>query len=164
MPENELYHYGKLGMKWGHHRTQVLISKNSKLKGKQEKYLSKHQNLTRLAEKAHVKYDLANSTAILKKIKYDNKNIKVQKKIQKTNDPIRKAKLQMIADKYSYKSSVEKKKADEEYRSKPYGIKATKLLNKSNEAARLAERSKALISKNEYTMLKIQTKLDNSVR
>ena len=164
MPENELYHYGKLGMKWGHHRTQALTSKNARLANKQEQYVSKNKKFSRLAEKAHVKYDLADSSAAKQKIKYDNKNLKVQKKIQKTMDPIRKAKLQMVADKYSYKSATQKKKIDEEYRSTPYGVKANKLLNKSNEAARLAERSKALISKNEYMLLKIQTKLDNSVR
>ena len=55
---NELYHYGVLGMKLGVHRSAHKIRANFRLNKKAARYDLKAERLTRKSEQMHAKYDL----------------------------------------------------------------------------------------------------------
>ena len=74
---DELYHYGVLGMKWGVHRATYKSGRNQKLERKAAKQDKKAADLYRKAEKAHAKYDLGKANkAAAKAGKYAKKAAK----------------------------------------------------------------------------------------
>ena len=95
MDENELMHYGVLGMKWGRRKVEYKTARNQKLAKKALNYDKRSEKFTKKSEKIHAKEDLESANRAAKKAaKYRIKSAKLQKKALKTDDALRKAKYE----------------------------------------------------------------------
>lgn len=147
--DNELMHYGVLGMKWGVRRANSKMAKNHKLAIRAANYDKKAASLTKKSEKHHSEMDLgkANKTAN-QAAKYRVKSAKLEKKSLKTADEFKRARLESKAAKYRFKASTKQIDANRLSKSKGYGLKAMKLSVKSDKVAKKAEKTRMRMAKN----------------
>ena len=97
---NELTHYGVVGMKWGVHRSALKQKEISRLERKAFNYDKKSDNFTKKSEKRHAKYDLEGSNRkAIKAAKLSEKAAKVNKKALITDNDFKKVMLQKKAAK-----------------------------------------------------------------
>ena len=148
--QNELYHYGVLGMKWGVHRALRKESANSRLERKAIKYDKKEAEYIKRAEKAHAKNDLGKANrAMIKSAKYAKKASKFDLKALNTSN-------QMLKDRYNsksytmkYKSAKEKRKGNRISKLTGYGIRSMKLSDKASKFSEKAAKARMMLAKNQ---------------
>ena len=158
--EDELAHYGVMGMSWGVHRANKKIAKNMKYEKKAVKMDKKSAKAGMKAEKIHARKDLGVANrAALKSYKYAKKAAKIRKKELNTADPLQKSKLESKAAKYDYKSANMKGRGDRLSKQIGYGRKAMKYSIKSNNYAIKAARARRKIEKNNYYVEKMKRKI-----
>ena len=146
---NELYHYGVLGMKWGHRKAQYRSSRNAKLEKKAYAYDKKSAVLMKKAEKAHATNDLGRSNkSAIKSAKYSKSAANLHKKALSTGDDSKRLRLEKKAAKLEYKSAKQRTKADRLSKSVGYGAEAMKYSIKSDKAAVKAAKARAKIANN----------------
>lgn len=148
LSEDELYHYGVLGIKWGVHRSAKLSSANSRLQRKALKYDVKSAGLRKKSEKQHAVEDLdsANKAAI-KAAKQMKKAANIRKSALKRDDYAQ-VKAEKRASKLEYKASKNTMKSNRLSKSTGYGIKAMKYSIKSDKVAAKAAKARAKMSRN----------------
>ena len=106
---NELTHYGVVGMKWGVHRSALKQKGISRLERKAFNYDKKSANFTKKSEKRHAKYDLEGSNRkAIKAAKLSEKAAKARMKIAKN-----KAYIEMTKRKVNSLSGEELQKGKE---------------------------------------------------
>ena len=125
--DEELKHYGVIGMKWGVHRARSKSESNDRLRRKALDYEKKQAEYTKKSEKAHAKYDLegANRKAV-KSAKYKMKAAKLEKKALKSSSELKRSMYERKAANLKYKSAKSQMDADRISKSKGYGAKAMK--------------------------------------
>lgn len=149
MSEQELQHYGVVGMKWGVIRSKQKSRSNARLKSKALKYDVKSNKLTKKSEKAHMKDDLESSNRAIKKAtKLNVEAAKLERKAHKSDSDARQLRLQSKAAKKAYKASKYQLKADRISKTTGYGHKAMKYLIKSDAAAKKAAKARMKIANN----------------
>lgn len=147
---DELRHYGVVGMKWGVHRARRKNAKNEKLRKKALSYDIKSQKLEKKAEKIHAERDLGESNKAAKKAaNYSIKADKFRKKALNASSDAKRLSYERKASVASYKSSVQKTKADKMSKLVGYGAKAMRYSIKSDEVAQKAAKARMKIAKNE---------------
>lgn len=149
MNQNELYHYGVVGMKWGVHRSASKQKAISRLERKAFNYDKKSANFTKKSEKQHAKHDLERSNRnAIKAAKLSKKAAKVNKKALKTDNDFRKVMLQKKAAKLNYKSEKAEIKGNRISKTTGYGMEAMKYAIKSDKMAAKAAKARMKIAKN----------------
>ena len=146
--EDELYHYGVPGMKWGVRRANRLSSRNEKLVRKALGYDKKAAVLRKKSEKAHSTYDLeASNRAAIKAAKYRKKAAVIVKKSLKGTDS-QKLAAERKATKLEYKAAKKEVKANRLSKTTGYGVKAMKYSVKSDKVAVKAAKARAKLASN----------------
>lgn len=145
----ELYHYGVLDMKWGVRRAARKTAANERLLKKAYKYDAKSAKLTKKSEKAHAKLDLERSNkAAVKSAKLKKKSANLHKKALKTENELKRLRLERKAEKKAFKASKLKIDGNRLSKTTGYGMKAMRYSIKSDIAAKKAAKARYKISKN----------------
>lgn len=157
--EDELMHYGVLGMKWGVRRATSKSSANARLERKALKYDRKAAVMTKKSEKAHAQEDLltANKKAV-KAAKYDKKAAVLEKKSIKETSDLKQARLYKKSENLKYKAANLRRDANRISKSKGYSMKAMKYSIKSDKAAAKAAKARMKIANNEYYITRMKRK------
>lgn len=158
----ELYHYGVLGMKWGVHRAARKTAKNERLERKALKYDLKSNKANQKSEKIHAEQDLGRSNRAAKKAaKYAIKSDKLQRKALDANSELRRTRLEKRAAKADFKSATKRMEANKLSKLTGYGDKAMKYSIKSDKIARKAAKARMKIANNENYVAKMKEKVNN---
>lgn len=158
----ELYHYGVLGMKWGVRRASRKATANERLRQKALKYDAKSNKATKKSEKIHADEDLGRANkAALKAAKYAVKSNKLQKKALKADNELSRTRLEKRAAKADFKSASKKLEANKLSKMTGYGSKAMKYSIKSDKLARKAAKARLKIAENERYIAKMNSKVSN---
>lgn len=156
---DELAHYGVLGMKWGVRRASYKLGRNQKLERKAAKQDKKAAELYKKAEKAHAKYDLGRANkAATKAGNYAKKAAKIDLKTAKTDNEFKKSMLEKKSAKLKYKSAKQETVANRYSRISGYGIKAAKLASKSDARNAAAAKARMKIANNNAYVSRMKRK------
>ena len=160
MNEQELQHYGVIGMKWGVIRSNLKASRNARLKKKALKYDVKSAKATRKSEKFHMKDDLESShRAIKKATKLKVKAAKLERKANKADTELQRLRLHKKAAKASYKASKYQINANRISKTVGYGLKAMRYSIKSDIAAKKAAKARMKIANNEFYISRMNQRM-----
>lgn len=159
---DELTHYGVIGMKWGVRRAQSKSAKNEKLRKKALAYDKKSANLSKKSEKAHAEKDLGGyKRAVTKAAKYDKKAAVLAKKAEKSDNEFRSSRLTKKSETMKYKAAKARIKGNRISKSTGYGAKAMKLSIKSDKVAAKAAKARKKIASNEHYMKTMNRRINS---
>lgn len=157
--QNELTHYGVIGMKWGVRRARSKADKLDKYRKKAFTYDKKSAKATLNSEKLHAKYDLETANKYAKKAaKYSKKAAVLDKRSVKSDNDFKSARLHRKAENLRYKASKQQISANRISKTTGYGIKAMKYSIKSDNFARKAAKYRKRIANNEYYIERMKKK------
>ncbi len=161
-PDEELQHYGVVGMKWGVRRASAKNKANAKLAVKALNYDKRAANLMRKSEKIHAKRDLGRSNKrAIKAIKYDAKAAVLTKKALKTSDEIKRLNLEKKSENLKYKAAKYKVKSNQISKGSGYGRKAMRYSIKSDKVAVKAAKARKAIAHNKSYMAMMDRKISS---
>lgn len=161
MNQNELYHYGVLGMKWGVRKSVYKQNANNRLQMKAVKFDKKSAVYTKKSEKIHASKDLkrSNRTAI-KFAKYAKKSAGMNKKALSTDNEFKRSIYEKKAAKLDYKSAKYKILGDRISKTSGYGVKAMKYSIKSDKFAKKAAKYRMKIANNQAYIAMTKRKIN----
>lgn len=146
---DELYHYGVLGMKWGVRRAVNKSNSMGRLQKKALKYDLKSERAAKRSEKIHSTHDLGRrNTAARKANNYRIRATKMEKKALKTEDNYSRLRYEQKAAKLNYKASKKQIDANRLAKSTGYGIRAMKYSVKSDRVAKKAAKVRLKMANN----------------
>ena len=170
---DELYHYGVLGMKWGVHRATRKAKNNTKLINESNKYNIKSAKYNLKSTKRAAK-DIGEGFATKSKkdvkrylsankraAKYNLKSAKYKSKASKTSDR-KSTRYSVKSDKYAVKSSKNKMRATRLSGEYATGSKGYKYATKSDKYKLKSTKSLLKISRNKAYIQKIQQKIKDN--
>ena len=170
---DELYHYGVLGMKWGVHRATRKAKNNTKLINESNKYNIKSAKYNIKSAKRAAK-DIGEGFATKSKkdvkrylsankraAKYNLKSAKYKSKASKTSDR-KSTRYSVKSDKYAVKSSKNKMRATRLSGEYATGSKGYKYAAKSDKYKLKSTKSLLKISRNKAYIQKIQQKIKDN--
>lgn len=160
--DDELYHYGVLGMKWGVRKAAYKSAANERLARKAYAYDKKSAVLNKKAEKRHAIEDLERSnTAANKAAKYRKKAAAISKKALKTESERKRLSMERKAENLKYKAAKKQTKANRLSKTIGYSAKAMEYSIKSDKVAVKAARARAEIASNKAYIASMNRKLSS---
>ena len=158
LENDELMHYGVLGMKWGVHRSLAKKKQNARLENKALHYDVKSAKAERKSLKSRRSAPPAyasrsKSEAVklnnynAKKVNYEYKSKKLAEKAHKTSDPDKQLKFERKSQKFGYKAAKTTLKMDK-YLHGDVGSKSLNRLIKSHAFAAKAAKARMRIANN----------------
>lgn len=157
---DELYHYGVLGMKQGVRRAQRKEYANERLVRKAIKYDKKSAKLTKKAEKHHAELDLETANKKAKKAaNYDIKAAKLNKKALNADSEMQRTRFEKKSAKMEYKATKARTEANRKSKTAGYGMKAMKYSIKSDKAAEKAAKARMKVAQNKSYQAMMKRKI-----
>lgn len=148
--DDELMHYGVLGMKWGVRKAYRKANSEFRLSKKALNYDKKSAKLTKKSEHFHDTNDLGSRNRAAKKMaKYRVKEAQVAKKVLKTDDEAKRLRYEQKAAKYEYKAAKKQIDANRISKITGYGVKAMTYSVKSDRAAKKAAKVRLKLANNQ---------------
>lgn len=161
MDNNELYHYGVLGMRWGVRKSAKKIRANARLAKRANEYDLKSERLTRKSERMHERYDFGSANKAQRKAsRYRIKAIKYDKKALRSDDLIKKLKYEKKSAKLNYKADAAQVDANRLSKSVGYGLRAMKYSVKSDIVRKKAAKVRLKMAKNELYVAATKRKMN----
>lgn len=159
--EDELYHYGVLGMKWGVKRSNRLSSSNMRLAKKALGYDARSASLRKKSEKLHSNNDLDSvNRSATKASNYLKKAAKTRKRALSKSD-YKQVMAEKKASKLEYKAAKKNIEANRLSKTTGYGMKAMKYAVKSDKIARKAAKARAKMASNKAYMVMMEKRLNS---
>lgn len=159
--EDELYHYGVVGMKWGVHRSNRMASRNERLQRKALKYDAKSAKFTKKSEKAHAEIDLERANrAAVKGAAYLKKAAKIRKHSLNKND-FSQLRAEKKASKLEYKAAKKTMKGNRVSKTTGYGAKAMSYSIKSDKFAVKAAKARSKMANNKAYIATMNKRMDS---
>lgn len=147
--DEDLMHYGVIGMKWGVRRANRKMRANAKLSKKAISYDAKSANYAKKSEKYHSEDDLGerNKKAI-DAAKLDRRAAKLQKKALKADSEYKRSRYERKAASAKYRAAKKRIDGDRISKTTGYGPRALEYAIKSDKAAKKAARARLKIANN----------------
>lgn len=148
--DEDLMHYGVVGMKWGVRRAVRRRSANEKLHKKAQALDAKSARAYQKSERIHSSKDLGVSNrAARRSAKYSKRAVKYHNKANEATYEGKKLAYEKAAAHWEYRSAKKKREADYISKSTGYGKKAMKWSDKSAKYATRAAAVRKHIASNE---------------
>lgn len=162
MEQNELMHYGVLGMKWGMRKAVSKSHQNTKLEKKALRYDKKAAVKSKKSEELHSKNDLGTANKAAKKANvYLKKAAKTQMKSLKTDNESRKLNYEAKAETLKYKAAKKTIDANRISKLKGYGVKAMHESIKSDRCKKKAAQARMFMAKNDKYIALINSRINS---
>lgn len=159
---DDLMHYGVLGMKWGVRRAIYKGSRNDKLRRKQLQYEKRSSVYGMKSEKSHALNDLASSRRQAIKGDRLRKQASVARtKAARTDSPLNSYRLEKKASNLEYRAAKASLKYNRIAKTTGYGYKAMKYSIQSDMFAAKAAKARKQIASNEYYIKRMQARVSS---
>ena len=158
--DEDLMHYGVLGMKWGVRRANRKMQANAKLSKKALSYDAKSANYAKKSEKYHSEDDLGerNKKAI-DAAKLDRRAAKLQKKALKADSEYKRYRYERKAASAKYRAAKKRIDGDRISKTTGYGHRALEYAIKSDKVAKKAARARLKIANNKQYVATMNRKI-----
>lgn len=160
LKNDELAHFGVIGMKWGVRRAQYKLAQTDRLNRRIKKYEVSSAKYNKKSEKIHANEDLGRSNrAATRSANYTKKSAKLTLKAKNESNEMLKSLYEKKATSAALKAAKQKLKANRLSKTTGYSIKAMKYSNKSDKAAIKVEQTKKKLASNSVYVNRLKIKI-----